>query len=325
MSNVLPPGGSSQPTTKTAPKPATSASPAAVSLPGLTSQQSNALSGAERNAYQAIYTVLDQYGLGSLASVLYNYEIQGFDSQTVNFLIQQTPQWQQRFAGNVALEKQGIAPLDPATYLATEQAYQQALTAAGIPKGMYGQSDFAQWIGGSISPSEIQQRTQIAAQWVNSNDPDVLKALQQYHGITPNDMVGFALDQKRSLPYLNLVSQQAQVGAAALRSGLSSTPDFSWQLANMVQNGNLSQQAVDQGYSQIATELPRLGALASMTNKPFTQQTAEQATFLGNAAAQHQQKALVTEEQARFGGQSGLGSNFYHPGYGVARDLQGAY
>ena len=294
-------------------------------LPGLSAQQSAALSGNEQNAYEAIFSVLQVYGLGSLARTLYQYEVKGFDSQTVNFLIQQTKEWKQRFAGNVELEKRGLAPLQPAEYLSVEQSYAQALKAAGIPQGMYGQSDFAQWIGGSVSASEIQQRAQVAAQWVNSNDPSVLQALQDYHGITKGDMIGFALDQKRSLPYLNLVSQQAQVGASALRAGLHSSADFSMQLANMVQNGNLSQQAVDQGYSQIAQQLPRMEDLAKLSGRNFNQESAEQATFMGNAAAQQNQLRIVQSEQAKFAGSPGLGSNFYHPDYGLARDMEGAF
>lgn len=319
-----------QPATSPAPHKPTASTPpknpvSAPNLPGLTSQQVNALSGSERNAYTAVYSTLKQYGLGSLASVLYSYEVQGYDSPTVNYLIQQTPQWMKRFAGNVQLEKAGLAPLDPQHYLETEQAYSQVLQASGIPKGMFGQDDFANWIGGSVSASEIQSRAQIASSWVNNQDPAELQALQQYHGITPGHMVAYALDQGKSLPFLNLVSQQAQIGAAAIHSGLSSSSDFSWQLANMVQGGDLSQKDVDTGYSQIAQTLPRMEDLAKLSGQSYNQGTAEQATFLGNASALQQQLHIQQAEQARFSGTPGLGTNFYHPAYGVGRDMEGAF
>ena len=299
--------------------------PSTPDLPGLSSDQVAALTGDERNAYQAVYSTLQQYGLESLASVLYSYEVQGFDSSTVNYLIQQTPEWQQRFQGNTLLQKQGLAPLSPSDYLATEAQYKTVLKAAGIPTSLYGNSDFAQWIGNSVSPSEIQGRAQIAEQWVNNNDSYFLQALNDYHGISKGDMIAYALDQNRTLPYLNLVSQQAQVGAGALRAGLKAAPDFAMQLANMVQNGDLTTAGVDQGYSQIAQELPRLHDLGQLAKTPFNQQTAEQATLLGNAAAQRTQLGIVQQEQARFAGTPGLGSNFYHPAYGLGRDMEGAF
>ena len=292
-----------------------------VSLPGLTSDQSAALTGPEQNAYEAVYSTLGQYGLTSLASVIYGYVTQGFDASTINYLIQQTPQWKQRFAGNEVLKQKGLAPLDPATYLSVEQSYAQALQQAGVPAGMYGQGDFASWIGNSVSPSEIQQRAQVAGQWVNDTDPAFRAALLQFHGIDQGHLVGYALDTSRGLPYLQMVSQQAQIGAAAIRQHLAANPDFAMQLANM----GVTQQQAEQGYSEIAQTLPRLQELGQIANKPFTQQTAEQATFLGEQAAKQQQLNIVQQEQTRFQGQAGLGSNYFHPAYGVSRDLEGAF
>lgn len=313
------------PAPTTDPAPAVPAPQATTPLPGLTADQQAGLTGDEQNAFEAVYATLQTFGLESLANTLYQYSVQNFDGPTVSYLIQQTNEWKTRFAGNEMLKKQGLAPLQPDQYLSVEQQYQNALTAAGIPAGQYGRSDFANWIGGSVSANEIQQRTQLAAQWVNNNDPAFLQALQQYHGITHGDMVGYALDQSRSMPYLNLVSQQAQVGGSALRAGLHADAGFANQLGTMVLNGDMSQRDVDQGYSQIGQTLPRLQDLAKLSGKQFDQTSAEQATFLGNPDAMRTQLSLVQQEQARFAGSPGMGSNFYHPAYGVGRDLEGTY
>ena len=279
------------------------------------------LSGDQRNAYTALQSLLSAYGLESLSSNILNYVQQGYDAATTQYLLTQTPEWKTRFAGNEMLKAKGLAPLDPATYLDVEKQYQTVLHAAGVPSGMFSRNDFANWIGGSVAPTEIQQRAQIASQWVNDNDPYFLQALQQFHGVTPGHMVGFALDQSRGLPFLNLVSQQAQIGAAAMRHGLSGNADFAAQLANM----GVSQGQAEQGYSQIAQELPRLGQLGDLAGKPYTQQTAEQATFLGDRAAQQQRLSIIQQEQARFAGTPGLGTNMFHPSFGVSRDLEGSF
>lgn len=295
--------------------------PQSGSAPATPSGPLAGLTGDQRNALTALQSLLSAYGLESLSSNILSYVQQGYDAQTTQFLLTQTDAWKQRFAGNEILKQKGLGELDPATYLDLEKQYSSVLNAAGVPSGMFGRSDFATWIGGSVSASEVQSRAQIAANWVNDNDPYFLQALQQFHGITPGHMIGYALDQARGLPALNLISQQSQIGAEALRHGLGANADFSSQLANM----GISQGQAAAGYQQIAQELPRLGQLGNIAGKPYTQHTAEQATFLGDQAAAQQRLNIVQQEQAKFVGTPGLGSNLYHPGYGLGRDMEGSY
>lgn len=129
------------------------------------------LSGKNRNASAALINVLSSYGLSSLAPDVVNYVKKGYDQSTIYLELQQTKAWQTRFAGNTALQKQGLAPLSPADYLSTEASYGQVMRQYGLPKGfMDSPSDFANLIGKGVSPSELQTRAQDYTSFVATKD-----------------------------------------------------------------------------------------------------------------------------------------------------------
>lgn len=293
--------------------PSTGSTDPANGVPGLT--------GADRNAYEATKAILESYGLGDMAPLLLNYAQQGFDSQTTYYLVQQTSEWKQRFAGNEMLKKQGLAPLDPNQYLAVENAFSQVLQSAGVPAGMYGRSDFANWIGGNVSPSEVQSRVQLAADNVANADPYFKSALQAM-GVDTGHQIAYFLDQSRAMPFLQRQEQASQIGAAALRNHLNLDPNTALALASI----GVSQGQAEQGYGDIAKMLPRLHDLASITpGASFDQKTAEQDVLFNNADAAKQAATIQNTEQARFAGSGGMSNSVYHPGAGLQVPLEGAF
>ena len=79
--------------------------------------------------------------------------------------------WQARFSGNQARIKQGLAPLDPATYIQYEQTYKQLLSSAGVANTspLMDTNYIGQLIGADVSAAEMQQRVN-AAQNVIQNE-----------------------------------------------------------------------------------------------------------------------------------------------------------
>lgn len=288
--------------------------PGVPSIPGITSDQ--------RNAIEGLNVLMESYGLGDLSQTLTKFIQQGYDANSIQLLIQQTPEWKQRFAGNEIRLKSGMAVLDPGTYLDLERQYQNVLNAYGVPQGMFGRSDFANWIGKDVSPSEISGRAQLAAQAVYSSDPYFRAALSQFHGVDVGHLTAYYLDQSRALPFLQQQSSAAQIGAAALRNHLGLDENTAMTLASM----GVSADQAQSGYSQIAKQLPRLQELAQTQGRsPFTQGEAEQATLFGNATAQRYQQQIINTEQAKFSGSGGVGTSFYHPDYGLMTNLQGQF
>lgn len=273
------------------------------------------------NALTALQALLQPYGLESFAQPILNYTQQGYDSTTAYYLVQQTPEWQTRFAGNEILKQKGLAELDPATYMDLESRYDQALKQAGIPAGQYGRSDFANWIGNSVSPTEIQDRVQLAANAVNNSDPYFKQSLNAL-GIDTGHLTAYYLDQSRAEPFLTHQFNAAQIGAEALRNNLQFDPNTALTLASM----GVTQGQAQQGYSDIAKMLPRLNALSQITpGGTFDQKAAEADVFFGNNPAAQQAFRLANSEESRFAGSSGVGTNLYHPGYGLSVPLQGQY
>jgi len=269
-----------------------------------TGQYEKLLSGTDRDAYAAVTALFKSYGLESLAGKVYDYVKNGYSADTVSILLQDTKEYKERFAGNEARRKAGLPVLSAGEYLATEASYRQIMQSAGLPSGFYDQpSDFNNWIGGNVSPSEIQTRVDLATQATILANPDYKKALNQM-GIADSDLTAYFLDTKKALPYIQKAAATAQIGAQALAQNLAFDQAYAESLAT---KGITADQA-GQGYAQIAGEAKTLGNLASIYGTTYTQREAEQATFEGGAGATNKRKRLASQERANFSGAAGTGS-----------------
>src|SRR6266702_418908 len=162
----------------------------------------NSLSGSTRDAFVALEQLFTQYGLGSLVNNIFNFIKQGYSQDTITLLLQDTPEYKQRFAGNAIRQKNGLAILSPADYLATEASYYQVVKAAGLPANFYNStSDWVNWIGNDVSPTEVQSRVQMAQTATETAPPDLVQALGQM-GVPKQSLVAYFLDDTKALPIL---------------------------------------------------------------------------------------------------------------------------
>lgn len=266
-----------------------------------TGQYEKLLEGTNRDAYAAVSALFKSYGLESLAGKVYEYVKNGYSADTVSILLQDTKEYKERFAGNEERRKAGLPVLSAGEYLATEASYRQIMQSAGLPSGFYDQSsDFNRWIGGNVSPSEIQTRVDLATQATVLANPDYKRALNQM-GIADSDLTAYFLDQKRSLPYIQKSAATAAIGAQALKNNLAFDRSYAESLATQ---GITAEQA-SQGYSQIAQEAENIGTLANIYGTTYTQREAEQAIFEGGAAATNKRKRLASQERGAFSGAAG--------------------
>lgn len=266
-----------------------------------TGQYDKLLSGSNRDAYMAVQSLFNSYGLGSLAGKIYDYVKNGYSSDTISILLQDTQEYKARFAGNEARKKAGLPVLSPAEYLSTEAAYQQVMKSAGLPASFYDQpSDFATWIGGNTSPSEIQSRVDLATQATTLASPAYRQALNQM-GIDDAHLTAYYLDPTKALPLLQKQAATAQIGAEALKQGLAFDQSYAEQLATE----GVSQSAAAQGYAQVANELGTMQNLGGMYGQGWTQRESEQAALEGDAGASAKRASLIGQERGAFGGQSG--------------------
>ncbi len=215
--------------------------------------------------------------------------------------MQDTKEYKERFAGNEARIKAGLPVLSAGEYLSTEASYRQIMSQAGLPAGFYDQhSDFTGWIAGNVSPSEVQQRVDLATQATILANPNYKKALNQM-GISDSELTAYFLDQKKSLPYIQKAAATAQIGAQALAQSLA----FDTAYAETLATQGISGDQAAQGYAQIGAELDTLQDLAGIYGTSWTQRESEQAVFEGKSGAVKKQKGLASRERAAFQGGTG--------------------
>lgn len=279
-----------------------------------TGQYEKLLQGTERDAFAAVTALFKSYGLESLAPKIYDFIKNGYSADTISILLQDTKEYKTRFAGNEARIKAGLPVLTAGEYLSTEASYRQIMQQAGLPSGFYDSpTDFSGWIGNNVSPSEIQQRVDLATQATILANPNYKKALNAM-GIADSEMTAYFLDQKKALPYIQKAAATAAIGSQALAQNLAFDQAYAESLATQ---GITGDQAA-QGYAQIAGELDTLGDLAGIYGSSWSQREGEQAVFEGNAGAAKKRAGLASRERAAFGGSSGAARGGL-AGYGGAK------
>lgn len=267
------------------------------------------------NAYDVLVQMLNQWGLSSLAPDVLNFLQQGYTQDQVSFLLQDTDAYKKRFAGNEIRRQQGLPVLSPADYLNTEASYRQIMQSAGLPSGFYDQpSDFADWIGNDVSPTEINDRVQTALELTNRMDDGLKSALQDWYGIGPGDVAAYALDQKRALPALQNLARAAEIGGVANDQQGQLTQQRAEQLARQTTLSN-AQLGTAEGQ---AIQTGRTGSfLGQISGLGYDQSVAENELFLDDAEAARRRKQLGNLEQGRFsGGQVQSGSQLAQPAAG---------
>lgn len=266
-----------------------------------TGQYDKLLTGENRDAFMALNALFKQYGLGSLAGKIYEYVKNGYGADTISILLQDTPEYKKRFAANEARIKAGMSVLSPAEYIAVENSYRQIMRQSGLPEGFYDTSDdFTSWISGDMSPTELQNRVDLATQATALANPAYKAALKQM-GLSDGELAAYFLDPDRAIPFLQKTAATAAVGAEALQRGLQFDEAYSEQLATM----GISREQAAQGYAKIADEFSDLGTLAQVYGGQWTQRMAEEDVFVGGTGASKERERLVQREKGAFSGTAG--------------------
>ena len=244
-----------------------------------------------------------KYGLATLGAKVLDLARQGYSEDTITLELQNTPEYQQRFAANAARIKKNLSVLTPAEYLANEDAYRQTLRAYGLTQ-FDNDAYVRQFIENDVSPSELSTRVSMAVQRVQNADPAIARTLKDYYGIGSADMVAYVLDPNQQLPKIQRQIAAAEIGVAARVQGLETGVSVAEQLAAQ----GITQAEAQKGYATIADILPtaqKLSEIYGTTLPGYNQAEAEQEVFNTLASAQRKRKALTEREIASFSGKAG--------------------
>lgn len=264
-------------------------------------QYDKLLTGSNRDAFLALSTLFNQYGLGTLAGKIYEYVKNGYGSDTISILLQDTAEYKKRFAANEARQKAGMSVLSPAEYISVENSYRQIMRQSALPSGFYDSNDdFTRFISSDVSPTELQSRVDLATQATALANPAYKEALKQM-GLSDGDLTAYFLDPKRALPYIQKTAATAAVGAEALQRGLNFDQAYSEELAT----AGVSREQAATGYAKIADEFSDLKTLGQVYGGGWTQRQAEEDTFVGGTGASQQREKLINREKGSFSGATG--------------------
>jgi len=276
-------------------------------LSGNTAADKAAADAAKYNERMSVYASMadrfNKYGLTGLANKIKELAIQGATEATITLQLQETPEYQQRFAANADRLKKGLAVLTPAEYVNVEDSYRQVLRAYGL-KQFDNDAYVRQFIANDMSPTELSNRVVTAVQRVQNADPAIVNQLKQYYGIGATDMVGYVLDPEQQFQKIERQIAASEIGVAAGRQGLTAGVSVAEQLAAQ----GVSQAEAQKGYATIADILPtaeKLSDIYGTTLEEYGQAEGEQEVFNQLASAQRKRQKLTQREIAAFSGSSG--------------------
>ena len=289
---------------------------------------------AERkSAYDVLYEEFDKYGLGTLVSDIRNILVEGsLDPAEFSLKVRGTDAYKARFIANEARLAKGLRALSPAAYIALEDQYQEVMRQYGLPESYYAktgtgvQEGFRKLIENDVSNIELEDRISTAQKRVINANPEVTQAIKQFYpDITNADILAYTLDPKNALENIKRKVTAAEIGGAAIQSGLGykgDTPEARRARAEELRAAGVTKETAQQGYGTIAGGLQRGSQLASIYGEdPYTQTTAETEVFniAGAKEARKQRQKITGLEKATFGGQSGISSG------ALVRDRAGGY
>ena len=267
-----------------------------------------------RSAYALLLSEFSRYGLEALVTPLQDLIKQGLSGPEFQIALRNTDAYQKRFAGNTERIKKGLVALSPGEYLALEDQYQNIMRNYGLPASYYTkdslgtQAGFNKLISNDVSAVELEERVLTAQKRVLDAAPEVTTALRQFYPDIRNaDILAYTLDPERGLEDIRKKVTAAEIGGAALASGLTTSATD----AEYLRRYGVTKESAQKGYEAIGGGLERGRQLASIYQQPdYTQAIAEEEVFNlpGQTQAGEKRKKIIGLEKATFGGQTGVSS-----------------
>ena len=277
----------------------------------------DALARAGRqSAYDLLFQQFDAYGLGALVTPLRGLIESGINPAEFTLRLRETDAYKKRFAANAQRINKGLRALSEAEYIGLEDQYQDVMRRYGLPDTYYTrgemgrQEGFEKFIGGDVSPVELEDRIQTAQRRVLNAAPQIKDALTQYYGneISNGDILAYVLDPEKAIENIKRKVTAAEIGGAASIAGLSASRARAEELGAFGVTGERARQ----GYTAISEFLPQARVLGERYAREglgaYDQATAEAEVFstAGSAEAGRKRRKLAELETAQFSGQTGL-------------------
>ena len=281
--------------------------------------------GERQSAYDLLYSQFKLYGLESLVEPLKGLITSGASPSEFTIKLRESEPYKKRFSANAQRVAKGLKSLSESEYIQLEDQYQDVMRRYGLPDTYYArgemgiQEGFNKFLEGDVSPVELEDRISTAQKRVLNANPEVTQAIKQFYpDISNADILAYTLDPKNAIENIKRKITTAEIGGAAIQSGLQT----GLTRAEELRAAGVTKDTAQQGFGTIAGGLQRGSQLASIYGEdPYTQTTAETEVFniAGAQGARKQRQKITGLEKATFGGQTGVSSS------ALVRDRAGAY
>ena len=281
--------------------------------------------GERQSAYDLLYSQFKLYGLESLVEPLKGLIVSGASSSEFTIKLRESEPYKKRFSANAQRVAKGLKSLSESEYIQLEDQYQDVMRRYGLPDTYYArgemgiQEGFNKFLEGDVSPVELEDRISTAQKRVLNANPEVTQAIKQFYpDISNADILAYTLDPKNAIENIKRKVTTAEIGGAAIQSGLQT----GLSRAEELRAAGVTKDTAQQGFGTIAGGLQRGSQLASIYGEdPYTQTTAETEVFSlsGATEAKKKRQKITGLEKATFGGQSGISSG------ALTRDRAGGY
>lgn len=276
--------------------------------------QPNPLDADQQNAYTLLTDLLRQWNLESLAPDVLQLLQGGYTQAQIPTLLQDTNAYKARFAGNQVRRQKGLSVLSPGEYLQTERSYRQIMANAGLPEGFYDSpQDFSGWIGGDVSPVEVQRRVDEGVDAYLRWDPASKAAAQDlFPEIGEDGWLAWILDPERGRDQLNRQVHGARIAGAARGAGVDLSREQAERFGAESTNDYVKQ----------ATDFGTLSAagvrLSGFHPEQYGVEQAGQEVFQSSTEAARKRQQLFAREEAEFAGGGGGGRSSLGTGAGAS-------
>ena len=266
----------------------------------------------QRDAYARLAEVLGDYGLGTLATFVQQWLVQGLSETEIVQKMRETAEYKTRFPALVERQKAGLPPISEGEYVAYERNAAQVMRAAGLPVGFYDSSeDFTRFLVNDMSLAELTDRVTMAANAAFNMPAEDRAALEQW-GMGPGDLTAFWLDPDKAQPILERKYAAAQLAGTATRTTFG---DLSESTASRLVDQGVTAQEAEQGLSTLATSRELFTSL-DRTEDAIDQDEQLDAVFGSDAGARRRIEQRRRKRQAAF-----EGGGSFAPGQGGVTGL----
>lgn len=172
---------------------------------------------AQESAYNLMLSILNGFGLGSLAPMLQTLVKEETDQQVLLYRLRQTPEYKARFPAMEELSRRGTAFTEQ-DYINYEIRTRQLETQYDLPSGFLSNEERVKGLLlNNVDAEDLTRRVQLNYASSLNAPAEVKEELKRLYGISQGGVAAFFLDPEQSVSYLERVAASTAIAAEGAR------------------------------------------------------------------------------------------------------------